>query len=56
MLRPRDFVGNEYFVTVATDCGEIRRCVVGFDQDDALGQMLDYCKSEGLQALNTSIL
>lgn len=50
MFRPRDFVGIEYFVTIATDCGEIWRRIVAFDREDAADQARSYCEAEGLIA------
>ena len=56
MLRPRDFVGREYFVTVQTHSGELHRCIIALDKEDALSQMISYCESEGLTPVSTTVL
>lgn len=56
MLRPRDYVGKEYYVTVRTHNGDLHRCVVALDKEDALSQMIDYCESEGLTPISTTVV
>ncbi|HEY4510751.1 MAG TPA: hypothetical protein VJG29_00050 [Candidatus Paceibacterota bacterium] len=55
MLRPRDFVGVEYFVSVKTDYGDIWRRIVAFDQEDALAQLIAYCEEEGFTLLACAV-
>lgn len=56
MLRPRDFVGIDYIVQVMTDAGEIARLVTAFDREDAVSQMMEYCRAEALEPLSVSVL
>ena len=55
-LTPKDYVGNEYFVSVNTDQGELNRIIIAFDKEDALDQIKEYCHAELLSILNTAIV
>lgn len=56
MLRPRDFVGLEYIVQIMTDVGHFARLVTAFDREDAIAQMMEYCRAENLEPLSISVL
>lgn len=56
MLRPRDFVGIDYVVQIMTEVGQLVRLVTAFDREDALAQMMEYCRAEDLEPLSISVL
>jgi hypothetical protein len=47
-MRPSELGGTEYRIKAMTALGEIRRIFRGFDRDDAMEQLLNYCFGEGL--------
>lgn len=56
MLSPRDFVGVDYIVQIMTEVGQFARLVKAFDRDDAVAQMMEYCRAEELEPLSVSVL
>lgn len=55
MLRPRDLGGIDYIIRAETAEGSIHRIFRAFDREDALEQLINYCRSEALRLQLDSI-
>lgn len=55
MLRPRDLGGIDYIIRAETEEGRIHRIFRAFDREDALEQLINYCRSEDLRLQLDSI-
>lgn len=55
MLRPRDLGGIDYIIRAETNEGQIHRIYRAFDREDALEQLINYCRSEDLRLQLDSI-